>query len=135
MRITIIGAGFSGSALASELAAQAGPGIDITLVGVAESYGRGVAYGEARPEHLLNARARDLGASLDYPAEFADWLNLTERARQSFLPRLLFGEYLHARLRSAAEASAAKRSRSNAVPAVSASTWPTAATSSASAWS
>jgi uncharacterized NAD(P)/FAD-binding protein YdhS len=107
MRITIIGAGFSGSALASELAAQAGPGIDITLVGVAESYGRGVAYGEARPEHLLNARARDLGASLDYPAEFADWLNLTERARQSFLPRLLFGEYLHARLRSAAEASAA----------------------------
>lgn len=107
MRITIIGAGFSGSALASELAAQAGPGIDITLVGVAESYGRGVAYGEARPEHLLNVRARDLGASLDYPAEFADWLNLTERARQSFLPRLLYGEYLHARLRSAAEASAA----------------------------
>ena len=37
MRITIIGAGFSGSALATELAAQAGPGIDITLVGVAES--------------------------------------------------------------------------------------------------
>lgn len=107
MRITIIGAGFSGSALASELAAQAGPGVDITLVGVADSYGRGVAYGEALPEHLLNVRARDLGATPDYPGEFADWLNLTERARQSFLPRLLYGEYLHARLRAAADISAA----------------------------
>ena len=82
----------------SRSSAQAGAGVDITLVGMPESYGRGVAYGEARPEHLLYVRARDPGATADYPGELADWLNLTERARQSFLPRLLYAEYLHARL-------------------------------------
>jgi uncharacterized NAD(P)/FAD-binding protein YdhS len=96
MRITIVGAGFSGSALASELARQAGPGVELCLVGVPDSYGRGVAYGEARPEHLLNVRASDLGATPDQPGGFADWLNLTDRARGSYLPRLLYGEYLHA---------------------------------------
>ncbi len=107
MRITIVGAGFSGSALASELARQAGPGVELCLVGQPESYGRGVAYGEARPEHLLNVRASDLGASAAQPDGFADWLNLTDRARGSYLPRLLFGEYLHAQLQAAVAGSTA----------------------------
>ncbi|MFC3552461.1 FAD/NAD(P)-binding protein [Lysobacter cavernae] len=111
MRITIIGAGFSGCALATELARNAGAAVDICLVGVADSYGRGVAYGEARPEHLLNVRARDLGATADHPGEFADWLNLTERARHSFLPRLIYGEYLHSRLQAAAQLSLAALNR------------------------
>jgi len=62
MRITIIGAGFSGGVLATELARHAPSDTDIRLVGVADSFGRGVAYGEARAEHLLNVRARELGA-------------------------------------------------------------------------
>ncbi|UJB18992.1 MULTISPECIES: FAD/NAD(P)-binding protein [Lysobacter] len=107
MRITIVGAGFSGSALASELARQAGPGVELCLVGQTESYGRGVAYGEARPEHLLNVRASDLGATPDRPGGFADWLNLTDRARGSYLPRLLYGEYLHAQLQTAVAGSTA----------------------------
>lgn len=107
MRITIVGAGFSGSALASELARQAGPGVELCLVGVPDSYGRGVAYGEARPEHLLNVRASDLGATPDRPGGFADWLNLTDRARGSYLPRLLYGEYLHAQLQTAVAGSTA----------------------------
>lgn len=107
MRITIVGAGFSGSALASELARQAGPGVELCLVGVPESYARGVAYGEARPEHLLNVRASDLGATPDQPGGFADWLNLTDRARGSYLPRLLYGEYLHAQLQTAVAGSTA----------------------------
>ncbi|MBT2750213.1 MULTISPECIES: FAD/NAD(P)-binding protein [unclassified Lysobacter] len=107
MRITIVGAGFSGSALASELARQAGPGVELCLVGQPESYGRGVAYGEARPEHLLNVRASDLGATPDRPGGFADWLNLTDRARGSYLPRLLYGEYLHAQLQTAVAGSTA----------------------------
>ena len=73
MRISIIGAGFSGCALATELARAAPADVDLRLVGVPESFGRGVAYGEARPEHLLNVRARDLGATADHPGEFADW--------------------------------------------------------------
>ena len=49
--------------IAIELARQAVAGVSISLVGVPETFGRGVAYGEARLEHLLNVRARDLGAT------------------------------------------------------------------------
>ena len=107
MRITIIGAGFSGSVLATELARTAPAGVDLCLVGTPDGYGRGVAYGEARPEHLLNVRARELGATQDQPGEFARWLNLTKRAEESFLPRLVYGEYLYSRLQSAAQVSLA----------------------------
>src|SRR5688500_14983465 len=101
MRITIIGAGFSGSTLATLLATTRDDAHEVCLVGVAETFGRGVAYGETRPEHLLNVRARGLGADPDDPAEFADWLQLDEHARDSFLPRQAYGEYLHDRLRRA----------------------------------
>ena len=107
MRITIIGAGFTGSVLATELARTAPAGVDLCLVGNGDGYGRGVAYGEARPEHLLNVRARELGATQDQPGEFARWLNLTRRAEDSFLPRLVYGEYLYSRLQSAAQVSLA----------------------------
>ncbi len=52
-------------------------------------------------------RARELGATQDQPAEFARWLNLTRRAEESFLPRLVYGEYLYSRLQSAAQVSLA----------------------------
>lgn len=98
MRITIVGAGFSGGVLATELARHAAPGTEIHLVGVPDSFGRGVAYGEARVEHLLNVRASELGADPDDPDGFAAWLHLGESARRTFLPRLAYGEYLHSRL-------------------------------------
>lgn len=101
MRITIIGAGFSGSTLATLLATTRDEAHEVCLVGITETFGRGVAYGEARPEHLLNVRARGLGADPDDPGEFADWLQLDEHARDSFLPRQAYGEYLHDRLRRA----------------------------------
>lgn len=99
MRITVIGAGFSGSTLATLLASTRDDAPDVCLVGVEESFARGIAYGEARPEYLLNVRARNMGADPDDPEEFADWLNLGERARDAFLPRLAYGEYLADRLR------------------------------------
>lgn len=99
MRITIVGAGFSGSTLATLLASTRDDAPDVCLVGVEESFARGVAYGEARPEHLLNVRARNMGADPDEPEEFAEWLNLGPRARDAFLPRLAYGEYLADRLR------------------------------------
>lgn len=98
MRITIVGAGFSGVALAHTLVHTAPAGTTVYLVGVAESHGKGVAYGEARPEHLLNVRARDLGLTPEAPEDFADWFNLGERGRTAFQPRALYGEYLSDRL-------------------------------------
>ena len=45
MRITIIGAGFSGSTLATLLASDSDESIEVCLVGVEETFARGVAYG------------------------------------------------------------------------------------------
>lgn len=95
MHITIVGAGFSGVALAAELARRGqGQDLRVSLVGVAESFGRGVAYGNARPEHLLNVRAKDLGADAEDPGGFAEALALGPQARLDFLPRLAYGDYL-----------------------------------------
>lgn len=101
MRITIIGAGFSGSTLATLLASEQDTGTEVCLVGVEETFARGIAYGEARPEHLLNVRAKQLGADPDNPQEFADWLSLGRQGREGFLPRLAYGEYLADRLHKA----------------------------------
>lgn len=101
MRITIIGAGFSGNTLATLLASESQTANEVCLVGVDETFGRGVAYGETRPEHLLNVRAAQLGADPDNPSEFADWLHLGPQGRKGFLPRLAYGEYLNDRLHKA----------------------------------
>ncbi len=94
MRITIIGAGLCGTALAGELVGTLPEGVDVCLVGDAASFGRGVAYGLARPEHYLNVRAHDLGLDAGAPGGFADWLDLSDGARQGVLPRELYGDYL-----------------------------------------
>ena len=103
MRITIIGAGFSGSTLATLLASDSDDSTEVCLVGVEETFARGVAYGETRPEHVLNVRAGHLGADPDNPQEFAEWLHLGNQGRDAFLPRLAYGEYLTDRLQKAAD--------------------------------
>lgn len=105
MRITIIGAGFTGTTLAIELATSFDTDLDIHLVGVASNFGGGVAYGDARSEHLLNARAGQLGAFAAKPADFAQWLNLSTRGHDAFLPRVAYGEYLLDRLHDAESTS------------------------------
>ncbi len=105
MRIAIIGAGYTGATLATELATSFDTDLDIVLVGVASNFGCGVAYGDARGEHLLNARAGQLGAIASKPAEFAQWLNLSSHARDGFLPRVAYGEYLLDRLHEAESTS------------------------------
>ena len=107
MRITIIGAGFSGGVLATELMRHASQATELRLVGVADSFGRGVAYGESRAEHLLNVRACELGADPDDIDGFARWLNLGKRAERGYMPRLAYGEYLYSRLQDAIHASRA----------------------------
>ncbi|HEY0332658.1 MAG TPA: FAD/NAD(P)-binding protein [Stenotrophomonas sp.] len=104
--ITVIGAGFCATALVRELAYRADASTRITLIGMADSFGSGVAYGAARPEHLLNVRARDMGIDPEEPAGFADALHLGDSGRQEFLPRLAYADYLRGEL-SAAMASAA----------------------------
>ena len=105
MRITIVGAGFSGSVLATQLASTEEGVPEICLVGVGDTFARGVAYGQARPEHLLNVRAGQLGTRPEAPDDFATWLSLGPRGRDEFLPRVAYGDYLAERLREAHEAA------------------------------
>ncbi len=101
MDIAIIGAGFSGVALARGLVQRAAPGTRIVLLGHAHGYGRGVAYGTPYKEHCLNVRACDLGIDPAAPASFADWLELESPTREGFLPRMLYGDYLAEQLDAA----------------------------------
>lgn len=104
--ITVIGAGFCGTALVRELVRQAGDRrIRVSLVGVADTFGSGIAYGAARPEHLLNVRARELGIDQDDPGGFSDFLRLGAGGRLEFLPRLAYGDYLRTNLEQAVEAA------------------------------
>jgi uncharacterized NAD(P)/FAD-binding protein YdhS len=98
MRVTIVGAGFAGTALARELVSRHARDLDVHLVGDAATFGRGVAYGHARPEHYLNVRADELGVDPTRPREFADWLDLGEANGRAFLPRQVYGEYLSRQL-------------------------------------
>jgi uncharacterized NAD(P)/FAD-binding protein YdhS len=63
--------------------------------------GGGLAYGAARPWHLLNARASAMSAHPDEPGHFTAW---SGGDRDAFLPRLRYGRYLAAVLDATAAA-------------------------------
>ena len=87
-RVAVIGAGFSGTMTAVQLARR---GIDVTLIGRAPQVGKGVAYATEDPAHLLNIPAVKMGAWPDQPGDFAA---ATGCDPESYVPRTLFGGYL-----------------------------------------
>src|SRR5258708_2964031 len=110
LKIGIIGAGFSGTALAAAIhKLNAGP-VEIFLFDKTGCFGEGDAYRTPYPFHLLNVRAQDMSAFEDEPAHFLDWLNSNETRKQhleknqpaggQFAPRLLYGQYLNSLLDS-----------------------------------
>ena len=72
--VAIIGAGFTGVALAIQLIRSLPAGARIVLIGSPQETGRGQAYGTERPEHLLNVRAERMGLFPDDPSHFVRWL-------------------------------------------------------------
>lgn len=108
--VTIIGGGFSGTLLAINLVRFDGP--RVTLVERSRArIGRGVAYGEAEPGHLLNVRAGGMSAFPDDPGHFAAWLAAhIGGAGQDFVPRRLYGAYLRDTLMQAVTASTGRLS-------------------------
>jgi uncharacterized NAD(P)/FAD-binding protein YdhS len=73
MRITIVGAGYSGTMAAVE-AKRASPSAEVSLVEKRGRFAAGAAYGTRSPSHLLNVRARSMSAFADSPDDFAAWL-------------------------------------------------------------
>lgn len=102
--IAIVGAGFSGTALALGLRAQAPSDVTIQLVDRSGRFGPGLAYHPTSAAHLLNVPAARMSAFADQPDDFLDWLRAqlgsAETAPGAFASRAAYGAYLAERLRA-----------------------------------
>jgi len=97
-RVVIIGGGFSGVAVAAQLAARP-HAPDILLIERSDRFGAGVAYSTPERAHLLNVRATGMSFHPDKPDDFATWLKQRTRAAPaSFASRRTFGEYVAEKL-------------------------------------
>jgi uncharacterized NAD(P)/FAD-binding protein YdhS len=91
--VAIIGAGFSGSLLAINLLRHDGPRATL-IERRPDRLARGVAYGTARQEHLLNVRASNMSAFPDQPDHFTSWLAARGLDASGFAERRTYGLYL-----------------------------------------
>ncbi|HUN74008.1 MAG TPA: FAD/NAD(P)-binding protein [Steroidobacteraceae bacterium] len=101
--IVIVGAGFSGTAVAINLLRLAQRGsLKIVLIDRA-GIARGVAYAQRDYPFLLNVPAGRMSASSSAPGEFLAFAQRTapQVRADDFLPRELYGEYLDWTLRTA----------------------------------
>lgn len=110
LTIGIIGAGFSGTALAvniHHLNKQQRP-VEILLFEKRGCLAKGEAYSTPYDYHLLNVRAGEMSAFENKPTDFVDWLKATPVAapyiagdqpiERQFMPRMLYGKYLESLL-------------------------------------
>ncbi len=98
--VLVIGAGFTGTALAAQLRRL---GLPALLLDPAPP-GPGLAYGTADPLHLLNVPAKAMSALAEEPGHFLDWLRGQDATElgplcpvagpDAFVPRRLYGRYL-----------------------------------------
>ncbi len=105
--IVIVGAGFSGTAVAINLLRlAAGASLRIVLVDRGE-IARGAAYADRGYPYLLNVPAGRMSASSCAPSEFVSFAQrwLPQATAGDYLPRELYGRYLEWTLRTAELAS------------------------------
>lgn len=108
--VAVIGAGASGTLLALNLLRHSPAGTRITLIERHASFGPGLAYATANPNHLLNVPAGRMSAFADQPRHFLDWLQQQpeqllqglQPTEAAFVPRRLYGAYLRHLLNSSA---------------------------------
>ncbi len=117
LTIGIVGAGFSGTAMALTLhrLAQGRP-LNIYLCERSGQFGSGYAYDTPFSFHLLNVRAKDMSAFEEEPNHFVAWLQAHPElclrygvqgdVREQFVPRLLYRHYLQAQLQELSQANA-----------------------------
>jgi len=99
--IAIVGGGFSGAVLASELLRSGPLALRVVLVERDGCPGRGVAYGTRCEGHLLNVRARDMSALASDPSHFLRWAREHYRHQaqpDDYLPRSIYGDYVESTL-------------------------------------
>ncbi len=113
-RALIIGGGFSGSALAIQLAAR---GVASVIVEARGRVARGAAYSTTHEEHLLNVPAGKMGLTPDDPHAFAAHVEEDGAGPQDFVSRRRFGDYVEAELERAAAGGHVEIVRDRAVAA------------------
>jgi uncharacterized NAD(P)/FAD-binding protein YdhS len=101
--VAVIGGGFSGCAIAANIARGGDTSTSLALFEPAE-LGRGAAYGTSHPEHLLNTRAHQMSLYSGDPDHFVRWLG-ARAGRMDFVSRRLYGEYVAEVARHALELS------------------------------
>jgi uncharacterized NAD(P)/FAD-binding protein YdhS len=116
-RVAIVGGGFSGSALAAQLARRGKAAPDIVLIERRPRFGPGLAYSTKDTGHILNVRASNLSAFPEQPDHFVRWLSKHgggAGAPTRFARRLQYGAYLEDMLRRARPLFGPKLTRTNA---------------------
>ena len=109
--VAIVGAGFSGTLLASQLLHNTRRPLRLLLIERSGRFGKGLAYGTTDPSHLLNVSAGAMSAWPDDSNHLLRWLDLNREAltdllpcgadASSFIPRQLYGLYLQSVLNDA----------------------------------
>jgi uncharacterized NAD(P)/FAD-binding protein YdhS len=103
-RIAIVGAGFSGTAVALRLLRQRWTTpVEILLADPREEIGAGVAYSTRDYPYPLNVAAGQMSLDGACPRDFLDYLcdEGIHAEPGDYLPRQVFGEYVRARLAAA----------------------------------
>ena len=109
--VVVVGAGPAGALSALHLlraARRRAGGVEVLLVDPADRWGRGVAFGTAEDEHLLNVPAGAMSALPEDPGHFVAWLREHVRGddahEAAFVGRRTWGAYLDDTLRRTAAA-------------------------------
>ena len=95
--IVIVGAGFSGTALAAQLLRSRSPQTMHIVLVDPRGHGRGVAYAERNFPYLLNVPAARMSADGADPRSFLKFARRqlsVDVGAEDYLPRSLFGQYL-----------------------------------------
>lgn len=104
-RITIVGGGAGGTAVAYNLSRQLPEGFeaDILMVEKSGRFGPGIPYLTGNPEHRLNVVTARMSALHDEPDHFLRWMRQRDPAANGddYVSRAVYGEYLEDLLRIA----------------------------------
>ena len=94
--VAVIGAGASGTLLASNYSRYASPGARLAIIGAGGRPGCGVAYETPYLANVLNVPAGNMSAFPDDRNHFVDWLTgrLPGADAATFAPRCTYGDYL-----------------------------------------
>jgi len=108
MVYAIVGAGFTGMAVAVQLLQRLQSPARICLINRSLSFGRGLAYGTNSPSHLLNVPAGRMSIDPDAESGFVDYLGSRGLPYRpgDFVPRSLYGDYIERCLLRAQSAAA-----------------------------